>query len=259
MGSAAQQGELWGARARDWAELNEPLWTEVFDRVLDAAGVKSGSQYLDIGCGAGGALLRAKARGAQVSGLDASANLVAIARRRLPGARIEQGEMEELPFAGESFDSIFAINAVQFASRPAHALREAFRVTSKGGIMAVLCWGPRDDCRFLTEVMPAIIALLPQTSGGPPPPIGAPGYLEELLAGAGFGAITAHDFDWSFTFPARDYAVMAIMSAAARAIAHVGEARVRAALDRALAPHVNPGGSLVFPNRMRLVTGARLD
>ena len=84
--AAAIQGELWGARANDWAELNEPAWRPVFEAVMERAGVAPGKRLLDIGCGAGGALVVARRRGAEVSGLDASANLVAIARERLPGA-----------------------------------------------------------------------------------------------------------------------------------------------------------------------------
>ena len=37
-GTAAIQGELWGARARDWAEINEPAWGDVFATAMDKAG-----------------------------------------------------------------------------------------------------------------------------------------------------------------------------------------------------------------------------
>ena len=97
MGSAQRQGALWDARAEDWAVAQEPAWNPIFETALAFAGVRSGARLLDVGCGAGGMLVCARARGALVSGLDASASLVAIARRRLPDARIEVGEMEDLP------------------------------------------------------------------------------------------------------------------------------------------------------------------
>ena len=37
-GTAVAQGELWGTRARDWAELQEPNHVPYFEAVLDAAG-----------------------------------------------------------------------------------------------------------------------------------------------------------------------------------------------------------------------------
>lgn len=111
MGTAAVQGELWGARAQDWADLNEPAWRPVFEAALKLAGVAPGKRLIDIGCGAGGALVAARQFGAEVAGLDASANLVAIARERLPHARVEIGEMEDLPFDNETFDIATGINS----------------------------------------------------------------------------------------------------------------------------------------------------
>src|SRR5688572_31538984 len=98
MGTAQVQGELWGAKAGDWTTLQEPGWRPVYETVLREAGVGTGTKLLDAGCGAGGALLVAREMGADVAGLDAAPALVAIARERLPGARIEVGELEELPF-----------------------------------------------------------------------------------------------------------------------------------------------------------------
>ena len=34
MGTADVQGELWGARAADWATVQEPTWRPVYERVL---------------------------------------------------------------------------------------------------------------------------------------------------------------------------------------------------------------------------------
>ena len=88
---------------------------------------------LDIGCGAGGALLVARRLGAAVTGLDAAQALVEIARERLPGARIEIGEMENLPFEDGTFDLVTSFNAFQFAENPIHALQEAGRVCRPEG------------------------------------------------------------------------------------------------------------------------------
>lgn len=130
MGSAQVQGKLWGAAAADWAELGEPLFTPVYETVFDDVGVGPDTRLFDAGCGSGVALQLAEKRGAKVTGLDASAELVTIARERIPAADILQGELEELPYEDASFDAVTAFNAVQYAADPVTALRELRRVAS---------------------------------------------------------------------------------------------------------------------------------
>jgi trans-aconitate methyltransferase len=88
------QGRLWGAAAADWSQLTEPAMTPVYEAVLDATGVGPGTRLLDAGCGSGLALQLAHKRGATVSGLDASAALLAVAHERLPVADLREGDLE---------------------------------------------------------------------------------------------------------------------------------------------------------------------
>ena len=106
MGSAQVQGKLWGPGARDWAELNEPGCTPFYEAVFDAIAVGPGMVMLDAGCGGGFALQLAAKRGATVTGFDACAPLLDIARERVPAADIRQGDLESLPFAGGTFDAV---------------------------------------------------------------------------------------------------------------------------------------------------------
>src|SRR3954462_5637960 len=67
-----------------------------------------GTRLLNVGCGTGTALeLAAKAR-ARVSGLDASADLLKIARVRLPVADLGVADAAELPYARGCFDQVMA-------------------------------------------------------------------------------------------------------------------------------------------------------
>ena len=70
--TADANGSLWGARARDWAEVQEGQFAAGYDDVLARAGVGPGTRLLDAGCGAGMAAMRAAALGAKVSGIDAA-------------------------------------------------------------------------------------------------------------------------------------------------------------------------------------------
>jgi 2-polyprenyl-3-methyl-5-hydroxy-6-metoxy-1,4-benzoquinol methylase len=84
MGSATIQGQLCGTSPHDWAEVIEPMLRPIHLATAKALSPLSGLRMLDAGCGTGLALQLAAERGAQVSGLDASAALLDMARGRLP-------------------------------------------------------------------------------------------------------------------------------------------------------------------------------
>lgn len=263
MGTAEVQGELWGACARDWADMQEPPWRTVFEKLLMEAGVGRGTRLLDVGCGAGGALVLARAMGAEVAGLDASEGLVAIARERLPGARIEIGEMEALPFPDRGFDVVTGINAFAFAGDTVQALCEARRVVRVGGTVAMLAWGRREDCELVTGVMPAIFALLPRPPEkprpAPSPPLGEPGVIEALMEAAGLDPDRSGEFTSELVFSDVPTAIRAIVSAGAvvRAVRHAGGDAVNEAVAKALPRFTRTDGSVVLANRFRWVTARR--
>ena len=120
--SGDMNGQIWGARAADWASIQEAQCAAGYHAVLDKASVGSTTCLLDAGCGAGMAMQLAAELGADVSGIDASAGLLAVARDRLPNARFEHGDLEILPFEDDSFDVVTGFNAFQFAAAPVAAL-----------------------------------------------------------------------------------------------------------------------------------------
>jgi ubiquinone/menaquinone biosynthesis C-methylase UbiE len=130
------QGPLWGARARDWAELQEPLAKPLFESVLDRFDLGEGVRVLDVGCGTGLFCSLARDEGGSVAGLDASEQSIAIAKERTPDGDFRVGDIEELPWEDGLFDVVTGFNAFQFAADPANARREAKRVASpEGGLL----------------------------------------------------------------------------------------------------------------------------
>lgn len=255
MATAKEQENLWGARALDWASASEPAWRDVFIAVLDQARVGKGTRHLDLGCGAGGALVLARERGAHVTGFDRSEPLANIARERLPGAKILVGDMEDLPFVDETFDVVTAINVFQFARDQRKAFAEAARVTRKGGAVTMLVWGPREKCDLLGEVMGQILALLPPEPPMPTLPLAATA--EELMRDAGLEPEIKGDIIATLTYPDHATAVNAVLSACERAIRLKGEAIVRKAAEDALSPFTGPKGVVKLRNMFRLVTARR--
>ena len=116
--SSQVNGRLWGARARDWADIQEGTVKPVYEAVLEHARVGPDTRYLDVGCGAGGAVQLAAARGAQVSGIDAADTLLAIARERTPKGEFHIGDLETLPFDDATFDVVTGFNSFPICRQP---------------------------------------------------------------------------------------------------------------------------------------------
>ena len=254
MGSAEVQGKLWGPGARDWAELNEPCCTPFYEAVFDAIAVGPGMVMLDAGCGGGFALQLAAKRGATVTGFDACAPLLDIARERVPAADIRQGDLESLPFAEHTFDAITAFNSVQYAADPVAALRELRRVAKPGAPVGIVTWGAPERCESRV-ILAAIGGLLP-----PPPPgaegpfaLSVPGKLEELAEAAGLVPEQADEVPTPLIYPDLDTAVRTQLSSgpARLAIEHAGEPSTRKALAAAFAGSRQPDGSYRQDNSFR--------
>lgn len=93
---------------------------------------------LDAGMGPGRLCVELARRGFAVSGVDASARMVELARQRLSGteARLCHASIEELPFDESSFDVVVATGVLEFA-HTARALCALARVLRPGGLAIV--------------------------------------------------------------------------------------------------------------------------
>jgi len=251
MGTAQVQGRLWGARAGDWAD-NEAMCTPFHDALFDAASVGSGTRLLDLGCGAGTALVRAAARGATVAGVDASAGMIAYARERLPGADLREADIDSLPYPDGAFDVVTAFNSIGFAGDPVVALREAKRVTAPGGRVGVVVWGDPERCD-MRVLFAALGPLHPAQPEAPPPAT-----IDALMAAAGLPPKETGDVGTPLVYPDLAAAVRIQSSSgpARLAIETAGEAATRTAIATAFAGSRRPDGSYRMDNVFRWLIAA---
>ncbi len=256
MGPAQIQGSLWGARARDYAEIIEPFCRPLYEAVFDAAGVKAGTRLLDVGCGPGLAAQLAAKRGAHVAGLDAAEASLEIARERTPEGDFRAGEMENLPWPDNTFDAVTGFNAFQYAANVVNALREARRVARPGGRVMMAVWGRAEDCE-LVALVAALGKLLPPPPPGAPGPfaLSEPGRVEALLEQANLSPQEDGEVDCLFEFPDLETAVRGNLSTgpAAAAIRQAGADEVGQAIAEALAPFRTSAGGYCLRNRFRYV------
>ena len=105
--------------------------------ILAAAGDLRGRSVLDAGCGDGAFAVAAWAKGARVSGVDASHAMLEAARTRAlrDAAKIDlvHGSVENLPFPPGTFDVVVMTSVLCTVQDPLRAVSEAARVLRPGG------------------------------------------------------------------------------------------------------------------------------
>ena len=241
-GLAAVQADLWGERARDWADVLEgwngwgiPLYRHVLERVP----AESGTSLLDVGCGAGRFCRMAADRGAQIAGIDATGPLVEIARERVPDGDFRVGDMEGLPWDDDSFDVVAGFNSFFIAADMVRALREARRVARPGASVAMTVFGRPQECQS-TAVFRSLAPFAgPQsTDKQAGPALHEEGVLDALAAEAGLTPKEAAYFQFAEEYPNLETMVRGYLAAApfVRAMRTSSEDAVREALTEALRP-----------------------
>ncbi|SCB27575.1 class I SAM-dependent methyltransferase [Rhizobium multihospitium] len=119
------------------ADNENNAWNAYYERpaILSLAGDVAGFRVLDAGCGGGAHAAALVDRGAVLTGVDASAGLLEIARRRLEGrARLLLADLNErLPFEDGAFDLIVASLVMHYLRDWSRPLSEFRRVLSDGG------------------------------------------------------------------------------------------------------------------------------
>ena len=102
------------------------------------------AEVLDAACGSGNLTIPAARTGARVTGFDLVPELLDAtaqwAEREHLAIQLDQGTVEELPYANASFDVVMSMFGLMFAARPDRVASELARVTRKGGRVALANW-----------------------------------------------------------------------------------------------------------------------
>ena len=259
--TAAAQADLWGERARDWAEVMEG-WNgwgiPAYRHVLERVPVGVGTRLLDVGCGAGRFARMAADRGARVAGLDATAALVEIARERVLDGDFRVGDMEAVPWPDGSFDVVTGFNSFFIAGDMLGALREARRVLRPGGAFAMTVFGRLDHNRG-GDIVKSLARFAPPGAGAgagsSSRPLHEEGVLEELAAQSGLTPTDAAYVEVVEEYPDLQTVLRGCLAAPPfrRAARIAGEEPVRTALAEALSPFEIESGRYRLPGELRCV------
>jgi demethylmenaquinone methyltransferase/2-methoxy-6-polyprenyl-1,4-benzoquinol methylase len=124
------------------------LWKR---RLVRLGQLKPGDRALDLCCGTGDVAFAMAGQGADVTGLDASEAMLAVARNRADKAargrapEFIHGDALEMPFADESFDVVTVSYGLRNLSSWENGLSEMLRVARHGGRLLVLDFGKPDN------------------------------------------------------------------------------------------------------------------
>jgi ubiquinone/menaquinone biosynthesis C-methylase UbiE len=109
-------------------------------RALELVDARPGMRILDLACGPGSLsrpLAAMVSPGGEVVGVDLAPGMIALARSmKIPGARFELMDIEQLKLGDGSFDAAVCGHGFQFAPDLPRALREARRVLRPEGRLA---------------------------------------------------------------------------------------------------------------------------
>lgn len=117
------------------------------DQTLRVATIRPGERVLDLATGTGITAIAARERGAKVTGVDLTPELLAVARSKADEAGFSdidfrEGDAEALPFADSTFDVVVSTCGHMFAPDQPKVAAELARVTRPGGRVVFLAWTP---------------------------------------------------------------------------------------------------------------------
>ena len=97
----------------------------------------SSRRLLDVGCGAGHLLAAAQSAGFQVTGVDASRELLDRAADNAPRAELHLGSIETLDLPDASFDLCILADLLEHVQNPLATMRRVWKLLKPGGTVVV--------------------------------------------------------------------------------------------------------------------------
>ena len=257
--------------------MNAPLWAAgryesvaeriaaIADRTVDAADRRrplSGSAVVDLACGTGSAALAAAARGASVTGVDLTAELIRIGEEKAShSGRAVSWVTADAAHTGlpdGSFDAAVSNMGIIFVE-PEAQVAEIHRLLKPRGILAFSSWIKAGNNPFFDPIVAVLGA--PPSKGFSPDQWGEKAVVTSRLS-AGFTGVEVDEGTFTWEFTSLEGALHFLEHESPmhvdlfRRIDETQRARLQAAFRDALTPHTDDAG-VRFDTPYVLVTAIR--
>jgi SAM-dependent methyltransferase len=246
------QGELWGKAPKGWAEIQEIMHKPLWNAMLDITEVESDTNFLDVGCGAGGASIIANERGANIYGIDVAQGLLNYAIQRIPKGKFQVADIENLPYEDNKFDVIFASNSLQYSENRIATLHELKRVCKPDGRIVAGLFGSPEKVEYRI-IFKALRDAMPEPpKGGGPFELSMDGVLEGLFTESGMTNITTGEVNCPFEYSDFEMFWEANVSAGPLQgmLKVLGEGDLRSAMMEAVDGFLLDDGRIVIQNNI---------
>lgn len=137
---------LWDEKAESWNAKSMEMWESGSRKDIVPfiqKHVHSGAHICDLGCGDGYGTYKLALSGYKCMGVDFSSEMIKRASSRKPGlVDFQQGDISSISVEPGTFDSLVAINSLEWTENPLAVLLEMKRILKPGGLSCVGILGP---------------------------------------------------------------------------------------------------------------------
>jgi ubiquinone/menaquinone biosynthesis C-methylase UbiE len=127
------------------------FWDRFGRRTVERLPLVPGMRVLDVCCGMGGSALPAAERvreTGRVTAVDLAQNLLdkgtkRAAERGLANIEFRRADLENLPFADQSFDAVICVFGIFFVPDLHGAVQGLWRLVRPAGVLAITIWGAK--------------------------------------------------------------------------------------------------------------------
>jgi trans-aconitate methyltransferase len=119
--------------------------------LLDLLEAKSGERILDVGCGTGHLTAQIAEKGAHVTGVDRSADMIRQAREKYPALRFEVMDARDLAFP-ETFDALFSNATLHWIREPERVIAGVAKALRPGGRFVAEFGGKGNTAGFVAAL-----------------------------------------------------------------------------------------------------------
>jgi SAM-dependent methyltransferase len=266
--------------ATAWDGPTGDLWAENADRFdagvarylrpfLDATAVEPTAHVLDVGCGNGLTTCEAARLAASATGVDLSARMLDLARRRAAADRLTnvsfvQADVQVADLGEARYDRVISRNGVMFFGDPVAAFANLAHALKPDGRMVLMVWQAMAENPWFTAFRRAVAVgrdvPLPPPDGPGPFALGHPDRVRTLLTSAGFGepelvGVREPMYYGPDVATAERY-VRTLLGGLLAELDDTARAEAEAALRATVEEHLGPDG-VTYPSAMWIITARR--